>query len=372
MGLVDTYQAYREFAKKKGMPWIEPGKLVNRVDNKSFNYSLEEPILREFGSYLEISHPYTFSTVQPCIRGGDVSLVQHERTDKHLSLFHIFPTSFFLMPDVKDLEYYHRKSIEDTIEFLVGVGINTQQLEITYFAGGQLDNISNGHIPVSKVFPMDTTTRAAFLAEGLQDHQLKPIASLDTFVATFASDEYFFAGNRFEIYYKSQDGSMLEIGTGEALAYRQIRKAGTTIDILPSPCSITGVVFGIERLQSVLEGRGCIIDISTINELGNALLPFLDSHDDKNKRMAADFFQAVHLILAQTHNKKLNSYHASRRRVLLSQFCRRVINNDLSIQLSDLYPLLEMNAKLHPWLPELQSEMEPVANYIMESLKNRK
>lgn len=370
MSLIETVQAYRSFANEKKLPWITPSPLVNAVDHKAFNYSLEEPILREFGSYLAFTHPYKFSTVQPCIRGADIGQIKKGKTFNHLALFHIFPTAFSLSPNVGDLATCQRTAIADTIDYLKTIGIDLEKLQITYFAGGNLNDISDGHVPVQKTFPEDVVTKQSFRGAGLKSHQLIPVANLDTFVATFAGDEDFLAGNRFEIYYPLSDGTLLEIATGEALEYRQVRENGVTIDVLPASCCATPVVIGLERIQAILENRSSVRSISALGKVADLLSPLLKSSIKENKLLAADFFRAAHLVLAQTHSTPLNASMSEQRRVILSHLCKQFEKRD--IQASDFHAVLEQNAALHPWFPELASETGIVANLLIENIERRR
>ncbi len=367
--MIDIYRYYREFAERKGLPWIEPAPLVNEVDHRAFNYSLEGPILREFGEFLNITHYYEMATVQPCIRGGDVSRIKRGETDNHLVLFNIFPLAFPLLPDVNDLERYHRRAIANLIEFIEGAGLDIGKLKVTYFAGGNIADISKGQVPVNKSFPEDSVTRESFLEAGLSDSQIEPVASLDTFVATFAGDGDFYAGNRYEIHYPLGNGKLLEIGTGEALAYRQVRVKEATTDIVPAHSGVAPVVLGMERLQAALENRNDVLSISTLRLLGDKFAPLLKETDGRSRLLAANFFRAAHVVLAQTHGVRLNSSLSSRRRVILSQTCSML--SDTKTRPADYVEALNFDAELHPWIPGLKAETEMVAELLVQNLQRR-
>nr|VFK10108.1 MAG: hypothetical protein BECKLPF1236A_GA0070988_1003210 [Candidatus Kentron sp. LPFa]VFK26099.1 MAG: hypothetical protein BECKLPF1236C_GA0070990_100309 [Candidatus Kentron sp. LPFa] len=371
MTLIETYHKYRVFAQRKKLSWITPSPLVNAVDNKSFNYSLEEPILREFGSYFSFTHPYRFSTMQPCTRGADIGRIKKGKTQNHLALFHIFPTAFSLSPNLEKINVYHRDAIFDTVDYLRATGIDIRKLKVTYFSGGNLHDISNGYVSVHKTFPADIVTLQSFLEAGLENNQLVPLANLDTFVATFDGDEDFLAGNRFEIYHPLSDNSaLLEIATGESLKYRQVRRNKVTIDILPAPCCATPVAIGLERLQAILENRTSVRSISALTDIADLLAPLLGSSARKDKLIAADFFRAAHLVLAQTHKTRLNASISEQRRVILSHLCRQSWNQD--ILASNFLPVLRRNAALHPWLPELADGAEIVADLLIKNIERRR
>lgn len=369
MSFAGTLAKYRDFADQRGLPWITPSPLVNRVDHKSFNYSLEEPILREFESYLNITHPYTFSTIQPCIRGADLGQIKKHKTRNHLALFHIFPTAFFLSPEPSSLVTNQKAGIAATFAFLESVGVDLHQLRVSYFAGGSLREISNGHVPVDKAFPSDKTTVSACLESGIESNRLIPTANLDTFVATFEGDEDFFAGFRYEIFHPLPDGTLLEIATGEALTYRQVRENGVTIDVLPAGCSAAPVVIGLERLHCILEGTSRVQAISSLIELSESLRPLANTASEEELLQAANFFCAAHLVLAQTHNSDINKNLAEQRRVIISHLCK-LLDKRLPPH-SALLDALNHNAGIHPWLPELASEAVPVASALSEHITRR-
>lgn len=369
MTFTDTLAQYRTFAAQHALPWITPSALANRVDHKAFNYSLEEPILREFGSYLDIKHEYTFSTCQPCIRGTDLGQIKKCKTRNHLALFHIFPTAFFLSPDPAKLSQNQQAGIKATFEFLQLVGLDISRLKITYFGGGRLDEISDGQVPVKKVFPPDEVTLATCLDFGLAPDQLHPVSNLDTFVATFAGDEDFFAGHRYEVYHPLPDGTPLEIATGEALAHRQLRVDGVTVDILPASCSAAPIVIGLERLHAIMERKADVRSISCLKDLAAGLEPLAPKLSADQTLEAADFLRAAHLVVAQTHSLKLTKHLAEQRRVIVSHLCKLLGNQASSYDA--LKNALAVNAAIHPWLPELTSELDSVANTLMQNISRR-
>ena len=367
--MIDIYRHYREFAKRKGLPWIDPAPLVNEVDDQDFNYSLEEPILREFGGFLDINHYHDIATVQPCIRGGDVNRIRRGESYNHTVLFNIFPLAFPLLPNVADLERYHRKAIKNVVTFIKEVGLDLGKLRVTYFAGGNIYDISKGRVLVKKSFPEDRVTLESFLDEGLRKSQLEPVASLDTFVATFAGNGDFYAGPRYEIFYPLGNGGLLEIGTGEALPYRQVREKETTIDIMPASCAVAPVALGLERVQAALENTDNISSVSTFRLLGNKLSPLLKGGDKRNGLRAANFFRAAHVVLSQTHKVRLSGSLSSRRRVIISELCSMLSTK--RCRLSEYVEALDLNAELLPWIPGLNNNTEVVAEVLIENLQRR-
>jgi hypothetical protein len=251
-----VYQHYRQFLVDHGITWIEPASLINDVDPHAFNYSLEEPLLREFGTYFPVFADYSFGTAQACIRGGDVSRLKRGESNNHLCLFHILPVTYKVTTSLETVDAWHRESIRLLCEFLFErVGLDPDRLMVTYFGGGNLATISTGQVPLSQHFPEDANTREFFLASGIKAHQLIPQSSLDNFVASFEGSGDFYAGPRFEIFYPLGDGSILEIGTGEALYHRQVRRDGQLIDIKASNCAIIPLAVGLERVVACAEQR---------------------------------------------------------------------------------------------------------------------
>ena len=366
MGLVETYHAYREFAEGKGMPWIAPSALVNPVDRNAFNYSLEEPIIREFSSFTEFTHPYVCSTVQPCLRGSDFSLIKKETSGDHMILFHMMPVSYFLMPHVDDLAETQKESIRNTLEFLDVVGIDINRMIVSCFAGGYLDEVSNGLIPVHKYFPADSVSVNFLLELGLSSSQIKMVSNADTFMGTFSGADDFLAGYRFEIFYIRDDDSIIEIGTGEALGFKQLHEDGKTVDIVASKSCASAVVIGLERLQSVLEEKNDIKDISDFSNLAKALFPLVGEVNLK----AVDYFRSAHLILAQTHSMELNSSLLRRRRRVVSGLCKFIAKKNIAAK--DFLAALQENALLSPWSPELSSNLNIVSELMVENILRRR
>lgn len=366
-----TIQHYFDFAKKHKLSWIDPAPLINEVDHKAFNYSLEEPILRRFGGYFDITEKYNFSTIQPCIRGADVAAIKRHQTKKHLSLFHIMPTNFYLSPYPKKLPEMQPQGIKNTLTFLDSLGIDLSRLLITYFPGGYLDEISQGTVPVHKYFQEDIITVNAFCDFGLRENQLLPVSNLSTFVATFPGKTDFYAGNRFEIFYTFQQDKIIEIGSGESLKYRQIQKNGITSDIIDANCSIAAIVLGLERLQSVVEKHYSVFKIESMLMLAKEIIR-------KNKKKInletaleiVDALRAAHLVLAQLGSNPVGKYFKEQKRIIISRCCHLLQINSLLDEELILF-LLQNNASFYPWLSVLNIQAERVGTIITSKVKKR-
>lgn len=361
-------EKYAAYATERQLPWVDPSLLVNAVDKNGFNYSLEEPILRRFGSFMDVNSEYNMSTIQPCIRGADVTSIKRGQTKNHLSLFHIFPTSFQLSPNSQHLRENCRQGIKNTLMFLDSLGLKRTLLQVTYFAGGRLDVLSKGSVPVQTSFPADTITKEAFLDEEVSESQLHPIAGLDTFVATFSGDQDFYAGNRYEIHYPLSTGELLEIGTGEALEFRQVRRGKNTIDIIPAAYSITPIVVGLERICAIVCGSETVRTIPPLMELGHVLSKLFPEPISLDYAVdLADAFRAAHLVLTQTHALSLNASLRRQRRAVVSRLCG--LFGSISIHPEDLIVPLELVAAQHSWLPDLRNEIPIVSRLIPEYIK---
>lgn len=130
--------AYQQYMSDEGCEIIERSRVVNDVDLNAFNYSVEEPVLRKFGSFFNITSDYKFGVVQPCIRMRDA---QHICDDPyHLSQFTILPIPFALYKKHSPVvELDRRRILRQAIHFLTEkIGVALTNIEVSYFAGGNI------------------------------------------------------------------------------------------------------------------------------------------------------------------------------------------------------------------------------------------
>jgi alanyl-tRNA synthetase len=363
--------AYRAFCERENLPTITPSPVVNEASKTSFNYSLEEPILRKFGTYFNITEKYRFGTIQPCIRTGDFANIKAGRIDNHLTLFHILPVSYELSPDRNDLPKLQELAIKRFFRFVCGdLGLDQNLLHVIYFGGGKLETLCkiDGHTGID--IPPDEITYNTFRTLGLKDSQLERDTSPDTYLVSFSEPYDFYAGYRFELYFRHK-GTLIEIGTGEALNMKQRRDSyGITYKIETMNMAVCPIVVGLERL---LLANSTYDDIFSCDHI-KPLLEFI-SKDCPNAETAQikqfiDSVRTLHAILADVPNiKLLNSSLRERVRAISNYFADLFIEGKFNREV--LSRILRENSALQPWSSGLTAAESLCEHLLITSIERR-
>ncbi len=354
MRAVEVLSAYREFAAKHAWPETPRSNIINDADPTAFNYSMEEPILRRFGDFFRITAPWQFSAVQPCIRTGDFSRLKSDQTDcSHLTLFHIMPIPFNLQPDQSQFKLWHETGIVKPLKFLTeSLGLDLARIRLSYFSGGKISDITQGRATSTAYFPPDEHTLATCYAYGMTNEQMIPEASPNTFLCTSPVPGGFYAGYRFEFFYVMPDSSLLEIGTGEALNFRQVVCDGRTTDILPMPSSVCVTALGLERCVFACNGGKTIEECSHIHSLVAEVAAKNSAGNPRSAFLFVDAIRAVHLVVSDGGTYSgLNRHLREHFRALMKRVTS--LADDLQFSHDDIRQLLELNSTIQPWLPEL-------------------
>lgn len=357
--------AYRAFCERENIPTITPSPVVNEASKTSFNYSLEEPILRKFGTYFNITEKYRFGTIQPCIRTGDFVNIKAGQIDNHLTLFHILPVSYELSPDRNDLPKLQDLAIQRFFRFVCGdLGLDQKRIHVVYFGGGDIRNIAPNLI-APLIIPEDVITRKAF------SNTASCVASSDTetFLTSFGEADDFYSGYRFEIYYKRSNGVLVEIGTGESLNYRQIRSDGQTYQILPAEFSISPLAVGLERILYAFNDYHDVFCCDHIAPLVKSTLENSSNCSELESKLLIDSLRAIHMVMADSQcGATLNSSLKGRLRMLTNHFAGLALKVGLG---GDVIGLLEMNAAIQPWDVSLNNNFDRIQCWLSDAISRR-
>jgi hypothetical protein len=348
---------------------IKRAPIVNDVVERAFNYSLEEPILRKYGSLVNITSPWSFFTIQPCIRMSDFSRVKRGEL-YHSPYFNIAPVDFQLSTNPDDLPSLHESSIKRLCFFLIDkIGLDPRNFIVRYFPGGYIDEIDK-RIRIKRYFEEDKITYKVFTECGLSPQQFEPVRNSDTLLFTFPKPIEFWVGYRYEVLYKLENGNLIEIATGEAVKDKRIvDEEGNIIDIQPMNGCIVPVVVGIERLLIAANNLNNIFECEHV-------VPIFHFINEKVKntitaRVLTSSLQAVHIIV--TDGGHWNNLNPPRREDF-SLFSRAIFNAIMggSLSIQDLEFLLRKNAELQFWIPELRNSVEQAIDEIVYKEKNKK
>lgn len=372
MKFLELKDELEKFAIINGHQIIKRAKIVNDITQRTFNYSLEEPIFRKYKSLVDFNEDFAFYTLQPCIRMKDFSQITKDKSSEfHSALFHIAPVNFQIISNVKPedtkVNDYHFISIKNLMTFLTDIlKIDISRLEVVYFGGGYIDEITNGAIPIRRYFVPDIITFNAFKEFGLSEKQLKKISSLETFLLTFIEDVDFWAGYRYEVLYNLNEQKKLEIATGEAIFYKRIVKNGKIVDIVPLNSGIFPAAVGVERLLVAKNNFNNIYYCDHIYPLFN-MLSELKKCDLFNVKSIffVESLRSLHLILADGYSPNTLNKHLIKKFNLFLKYFNEGIKF-FNISQKEIVELFNLNAELHPWLPELKFS---IRNFLEEILK---
>ena len=359
-------QLVEAFGQKNVDEVIERSRVINDVDKRSFNYSIEEPILRHYGSYFAIDRPWSFTTIQPAIRAADFDrLLSGERN--RLSVFDIAALCYRFEPDPTQICDLQRRGICELMDFLTTkVGLDRNRLYVTYYNGGTIKAASDGRVDVNRFFPRDTTTYDTLRSIGFSPNQVRGITSLDTLLVTFPAKTEFWAGYRFEVFYRFDQSHEVEIGTGEALAFKRVvSRAGDILDVVPAPACLVACVVGMERVLMAANGCSDPFACDHIKPLIDCVIAASGVPDDHAARVLVDAVRALHLCAADEFGfTKLPSRHVKQE---YSSYCGRLLQSASALALDSLQQqaIVSVNAEAQPWYGELRGACGRVSSELL-------
>jgi alanyl-tRNA synthetase len=354
---IELRKIIKDFADKKGYSVIAPAKIFNQASESTFNFSIEEAILRKYGSYFNISENYVYQIIQPCIRMGDFGRIKQKKsTDFHSSLFDMTGYYQFNVAE-NNLQKLQEKTITDLWDLFVNVlKLDKNKLKVNYFSGGKISNLVNDKIENDFEIPEDTLTKELFLKLGLSENQVEPCFDQDTVLLTFPLPEDFYVGHRPEIFYQSPSGEYFEIGTMEFIRWkRTTSENGMSIKSLNAAISL--FVFGIERILAAVNNLGSSFEIDSIQPLVLEINNISKNKDEIWIRKFVDALRAFHIIISDG-----GTYDTLSRDLKedLRLFLKAISDGFCNLELLDehLAEFLVLNAKLNPWKKELADSID--------------
>jgi alanyl-tRNA synthetase len=347
----------KEFADEKGYPTITPAKIFNKASENTFNFSIEEAILRKYDSYFNIFENYIYQIIQPCIRMGDFGRIKQKKsTNFHSSLFDM--TGYYEFDtSEKSLLKLQEKTINDLWDLFVNIlKLDKTKLKVSYFSGGKISSLTKEKVANDFEIPEDSLTKELFLKLGLNEKQLEPCFDQDTVLLTFPLPEDFYVGHRPEIFYKGPRGDYFEIGTMEFIRWkRTTSKSGISIE--PLGASISLFVFGIERMLAAINNFNDSFEVDSIQPLVLEIRKIAENKDEISIRKFADALRTFHAIISdggsyETLNRDLKED--------LRLFLKAISDglDKLSISENNLSKFFTINAELNPWKKELLNSID--------------
>ena len=309
---------FYDFTESVGLVPHTPSKLVNQVDGSTFNYSIEEPLLLKYGGYSRIAEPLDVAIVQPCIRTGDFARNRRTRAaSTHSSLFHAMALQYEFVPDPTALGKMQRKGAARLYSFLINkLRLDPRRIFVTYFSGGYADEILGAARSERIYFPPDKLTPLNFTEVGFLSENMLPQASEANMLATFVTDEEFYAGTKLELLYEIR-GEKIEFGTGELINHFQRRLNGRLIDIVPLEASGAPIALGLERCLAALSDNPNLFELGFRRNVVVALAEELGINRD-TCQLVADALLPALCVLGQFTYLELSSSFQGRVRSFMA------------------------------------------------------
>lgn len=341
----------KDFADKKGYPVIPPAKIFNKASENTFNFSIEEAILRKYDSYFNIFENYIYQIIQPCIRMGDFGRIKQKKsTNFHSSLFDM--TGYYQFDTSENnLSKLQEKTIDDLWDLFVNIfKLDKTKLKVSYFSGGKISSLVKERVANDFEIPEDSLTKELFLKVGLNEKQLEPCFDQDTVLLTFPLPEDFYVGHRPEIFYKGPSGDYYEIGTMEFIR-RKRTTSQSGISIEPLGAAISLFVFGIERMLAAINNFGDSFNIDSIQPLVSEINKAAGIKDETAIKKFADALRAFHIIVSDGGSYETLNHDLKED---LRLFLKAISDSFDNLEISEEYlaRFLAMNAKLNPWKKE--------------------
>jgi hypothetical protein len=348
--------------------------VINKGFPGQFNISFSEPeTLKEFGSLINIKNKLIFVRIQPCIRFDDfveIIVPLSKNSSFYLSVFDMGGICL-CYPEAKKIKERIEKLIKSSWDFLINkLVLNPKYLYIKCFSGGNIIQITKGKYKINKDIKQDSLSINQWLNLGLSKENIIFDNSRDTLLtlSTFRPTPW---GYRTEILYKFKNCELIDIGTIEYLLWSPIFKKEKIIDIEKWKNSLFLAVFGLERLNLVVNNYQYIEDCDQINPLFKKILSDSKRKNKLKTLLLSQCIRATQRIMTDSKGYFNLSRHRKKKFSKYIQTMYQCLNNSKILpQKINIY--LKINAKLQPWYPELYQNYKLVYQEIMDAFLRRK
>lgn len=373
MNTLELRKLIQEFPKYPGTKMITPALVCNEGFPGNFNLSFtEDHWLQEFDNqYVDYSHDFIFSKIQPCIRHQDWEIIKawKEHSYRYLSIFDMADISGAIsLVDKNKHNEITKFAIENLIKFFSSLGLSLDKLRVKYCVGGGVSHLTKGKYPFDFTAPRDPAIEYWKLL-GLTEDQFIADDTRDSWLSLNIYGLPTPWGYRNEIFYEHQ-GRLLDIATVEHLMYRPIIDDNKNIVELKNwEHSFAISAVGVERLLMVINNFARATDCDHIRPLIDLVLSISANKSDHNAIVLTEAIRTVHRIVTDA-----GSYiNLSRgRKTKIKHYYRGAMEaaGNLSIPLSHphLRTFFKTNANLQTYYPELAGSVELCTKEMLEAI----
>lgn len=329
----------------------------------AFNLSFTEAeMIERYGQYLDYDQDLIYSKVQPVIRHNDWPIIENDAENRYryLGVFDMADIAgAIILQDGSRMEEICRFTIQKVYDLLIHkLGFNADNLRVSYFSGGEVEQATNGKYSFLHSIPPDHTVNI-WRELGLADKQLIPDQSRDTFLALNVFGLHTPWGYRQEINYLHQ-GKLLDIATVEHLRFRPVYESKEIVGLTDFNHSLIIAGAGIERLLMVINNYSSVYECKHIQPIVERILEISQSSKQESAIIVAEALRTIHRIVSDCGSfSDIKSRHRKYKfKMYRSAF--RKHSTILGLKLSDnvLRDLFLLNAKLQNYYPELESSVE--------------
>lgn len=376
---LELVEKLRNFPKYAGTELRRAAPVVNDGFPGTFNLSFTEPEwLEEFGSFLDLNKQFVYSKIQPVIRLNDflekIACEEGAPSKQHLCLFEMADVSGIpCLPQILEDKELETRAWESLWRFLVKeIGLEPEQLLAKYFEGGTVFEATKGKYYFPKILPKDDFTLQKLLELGMPAENLLPDRTRDSLLALNIFGRPTPWGYRSEVFYRPENGPLIDIATVEALLWRPVFRNNEIISLTDWKSSCAFSVIGAERLLMAANNLDSVYDCNHIKPLIEQILEKSKESEVQEARIVCEALRSTHRIIVDAKNYRSlskNRRYRFRKFVKAAAFAAKRLGFELSEKNID--DALELQAKLQPQYPELKnySETTKTLTYLLARLK---
>ena len=372
-------QRIQTWPKYEGCQALPRAPLVTPAFPGAFNMSFtEHHWIGELGGYLDWDQDFVFSTVQSCVRLGDLPRVASEHGARYLGVFELADLCGAIAlqsrPDYASLQ---RRQVAQLVTLLGELGIEPERIHASYSIGGVVAELTAGRYCFDQQIPPDQISREALLEAGVPEANLSPDATRTTLLALHVHRPTPW-GYRSELYVQvdAPTGQQLvEVASLEYFLWRPRfrnplprRDEIVGLEPLETGASVLGI--GLERLAMVAAGLAHIHDVDHLEPFYHTLAATLGRQLEPADYLTGESLRALHRIYADLEvspeptapgHERAAASLSFRRRKKLGGLKRRVPTR---LSTPELERLLRVHAAHQPWHPNLEAGIEPTIRSI--------
>ncbi len=371
MNIQELRRLVSEVPRFPGAKLVRPASVCNEGFPGTFNLSYSEAeMIEQFGQYLDYKHDFIYSKIQPVIRFQDWLHIakNDEHCYRYLSVFDLADIGGgIILKDAKRLNEAVVFSLNQLFAFLVNnVGLDKSKLRISYFAGGQVSDVTKGKYNFEQILSADERI-GHWRSLGLTDEQFIHDKSRATLLALNVFGLPTPWGYRHEVNYL-HEGKLLDIATFEYLFLRPIFEGQRVVKVRLWEHAFVISAIGLERVLMAKNNLKQITDCAHISPLVEIILSQSVLKNEVSARILCQALRVIHRIFSDCGSYKSLSV---RRKEKMRIFYKAVFSaaNELGLVISqeNLKDWLDLNASLQEYSVELKTLVGRTVEEVMDA-----